>query len=157
MLKDKINDDLKNAMRAKDQLRLSVLRLLKSAITNKELEKQIKDIGLSDDDIITVIGTEAKKRRDSIESYASNNRPEAAQQEQDELKILMEYLPRQLSQEELMVIIKEGIARISLVKGSAMDENDFGLIMKELTPKVRGLADGSLVAKLVRELINYKL
>jgi len=154
MLKDKINDDLKNAMRAKDQLRLSVLRLLKSAITNKELEKRIKDIGLSDDDIITVIGTEAKKRRDSIESYITNNRPEAAQQEQDELKILMEYLPQQLSQEELMVIIKEGIARISLVKGSAMDKNDFGLIMKELTPKVRGLADGSLVAKLVRELIS---
>ncbi|MBI3631818.1 MAG: GatB/YqeY domain-containing protein, partial [Candidatus Staskawiczbacteria bacterium] len=148
-------DDLKNAMRAKDQLRLSVLRLLKSAITNKEIEKKDKELSFSDDEVMLVINTEAKKRRDSIESYTSNNRPEAAQQEEAELEILMEYLPQQLSKDELMVIIKEGIARISLQKG-AINEKDFGLIMKDITPQIKGLADGSLVAKLVKEMLVAK-
>lgn len=148
-LKEKINNDLKEALKQKDAFRLSVLRLLNSSIGNKEIEKLKKEEGLSDDEIITVITNEIKKRRDSADIYTKAGRQELAQKEENELKILMGYLPEQLTDDELKNIVKEAIGKIG-----ATGEKDFGLVMKEVLPKIKGRADGALVAKLVKELLK---
>lgn len=148
-LKEKINNDIKEALKQKDAFRLSVLRLLNSSIRNKEIEKLKKEECLSDDEIISVITNEVKKRRDSIDMYTNADRQELAEKEGNELKILMEYLPQQFTEDEIKNIIKSAINKIN-----ASGEKDFGLVMKEVSPKTKGRADGSLVAKLVKELLK---
>ena len=161
-LKEKINQEFKEALKAKEELRVSVLRMLSSAIKNKELEKRAKigKVGivgeelekqcqLTDDEVLSVISTEAKRRKDSIKQFQDGGRPEMAKQEETELKILSAYLPEQMGEEEIRKIIQESIKETG-VTGVA----DLGKVMKILMLKVKGKADGSLVNQIVKEELS---
>lgn len=151
LLSEKINNDLRQALKQKQEIKVSVLRLLNASIQNKKIEKMRKDEDLSDDEILGVINTEVKKRKDAYEAYTKANRLEAAEKEKMELNVLTAYLPPQLSEADLRVIIKE-----TAIKTNAQTEKDFGLLMKEVTLQTKGRADGALIAKLVKEFLNLK-
>jgi len=145
-LKERISTDYVKAYKAKEQLEVDTLRLLKAAIKNEEL-KANQD--LTDDDLIKVISTEIKKRKQAIESYEQADRKELADKEKQEILVLEKYLPQQLSAEELEVLVKETIAEVG-----AESAKDMGRVMKTLMQKVRGAADGKTVNELVRKLLD---
>ena len=159
-LKEKINQDFKEAFKAKEELRVSVLRMLSSSIKNKEMEKRsklvkagtndeavlVKESQLLDEEVLQTISTEAKRRKDSIKQFQDGNRPEMAAQEELELKILSAYLPEQMGEDETRKIIVE-----SIKEAGAVGVQDLGKVMKVLMPKVKGKADGNLVNKIVKE------
>ncbi len=144
-LLEQINQDLKQAMLNKEAELTSVLRMLISAIRNKEITLR-KDgkAELSDEQVLEVISSEVKKRRDSIEAYISGGRQELADKENAEIKILEKYLPEQMSDEELEKVVKEVIA--------GGDEN-FGKVMGQVMAKVKGKADGGKVGEIVKKLL----
>jgi hypothetical protein len=159
-LKEKINQDFKEAFKAKEELKVSVLRMLSSSIKNKEMEKRsklvkagtddeavlVKESQLLDEEVLQVISTEAKRRKDSIKQFQDGNRPEMAAQEEAELKILAAYLPEQMGEDEVRKIIIE-----SIKEAGAVGAQDLGKVMKVLMPKVKGKADGGMVNKIVKE------
>lgn len=145
-LLQKLDDDLKSSLKASDKLRLSVVRMAKAAIKNRQIDKGSE---LSDDDIIAVLLTLAKQRRESIEMFAKGGREDLAEQERQELGILQAYLPQQLTPEELDSIILEAI-RESSVQGT----QDMGKVMRLIMPKVKGVADGKIVNQRVKELLE---
>lgn len=145
-LKQRINDDMKRAMKAGDELRLSTLRLLNSAISNKEIELRKKDIGLSDEEISEVVLSEAKKRKDAAEGFKSGGRKDLCEKENSELKILQEYLPPEIPESDLLRIIKDGIR-----EAGASNEKDFGKVMKIIMPLLKGKAGGDRVTKMLKE------
>lgn len=144
-LQDQLNSDMKDAMRAKDSLRLSTIRQLRSAIKNKEIE-----LGKSLDDefIIGIITTQGKQRREAAQMYRENGRLELAEKEDAELEILLAYLPAQLGEDELRTIISAAIAETG-----ATSPRDMGKVMGPVMAKTRGCADGKLVNQLVKELL----
>jgi len=142
-LQEQINEDLKNALRAKDQVALATLRMLTSAAKNKRIELG-KDLVNSDMEQIVV--KEIKQRKDSIEQFAKGGRTDLADKEQTEIKILEKYLPEQLSEKELSDIIQAAISEVG-----ASSASDIGKVMANIMPKIKGKADGGLVNKLVRE------
>lgn len=145
-LETQIPEELKTAMKAKDKVRVNTLRAILSGI--KYLKAEGGHDEVTDDDVITIINREVKKRRDSIEMYESNNRPELAENEQAEVAILLEYLPAQLTEDEIRAIITDTIAEVG-----ATGPSDKGKLMGTLMPKVKGKADGKLVNTLVTELL----
>jgi len=162
-LREQINKDLNGAMKGKEELKTSVLRMLSASFLNKEKEKRYKlskdnkemkeaDLSvkskLSEEEMIDVISFEVKKRRESIEGYEKGGRKEAAQKEREEMEILKKYLPEQLSEEEIKKIVKEAISQ-----SGAKEQKDMGKVMAVLMPKVKGKADGGLVSKIVKELL----
>ena len=156
MLKDKIQGDLQKAMIAKDELRLSTLRMLKSGIQYFEIAKSLTagrrggaGYEATDEDVIEVIGREIKKRKESIELYKKGGREELAQNEQKEIEILQNYLPEQISEEEVRKLIKETISQTG-----ASTIADIGKVMGTLMPKVKGKADSTLVSNLVRTALS---
>ncbi|PLX81593.1 MAG: glutamyl-tRNA amidotransferase [Desulfuromonas sp.] len=145
-LQEQLSDALKTAMKAKDTLRLSVVRGIRTAIKNKEIEL---GKSLSDEEIISILSTLAKQRRESATAFREGDREELAAKEEAELAILQEYLPQQLSEEELRGLVKAAIAETG-----ASGMRDMGQVMKALMPKTTGRADGKLVSQLVRELLG---
>ncbi len=143
---EKISEDLKASMKARDELRLSVVRMLKSAVKNKEIEKMA---ALSDEDVIGVVSSLIKQRRDSVEQYTKAGRTDLASKEEAEIKVLQGYLPEQLSEDEIVGIIKGAIAETS-----ASLPGDMGKVMKALMLKVKGKADGKFVSEKVKELLG---
>jgi uncharacterized protein YqeY len=144
----RIDEDLKDAMRAKDAARLSVLRLLKAALKNAAIEKVGADGELTDADAIAVIRKQVKQRQDSIESFEKGGRADLAEKEKAEIVVLSNYLPRAMSAEELQKIVAESIAEVGATSRAQM-----GVVMKALQPKVAGRADGkTLSAEVVRQL-----
>jgi len=153
ILKEKIQDDLQEALKGKEKLKTSVLRLLLAAILNKEKEKRFRlkrgeDTPLTDEEIIDVISSEIKKRKEAAELYVGGGRSELADKEKKEIGILQGYLPEQMPEEELKKIVKEAIA-----KTGAKEQKDMGKVMAELMPRVKGRADNSLISKIVKELL----
>ena len=147
-LQKRIDEDLKDAMRAKNAARLSVLRLLKAALKNAAIEKVGADGELSDADAITVILKQVKQRQDSIESFEKGGRPELAEKEKAEIAVLNDYLPQAMSAEELQKMVSESIAEVGATSRAQM-----GAVMKALQPKVAGRADGkTLSAEVARQL-----
>ena len=146
MLTDKIQEDLKAAMIAKDELRLSTIRMLKSAIQYHEIQKGGAGYEATDEDVIEVIGREVKKRNEAIELYKKGGREELAQKEEKELEILKTYLPEQMPEDEIRSLVKE-----ALEQTGASSMSDMGKVMDALMPKVKGKADATLVSTLVRE------
>ncbi len=149
MLREKINIDLKQAMRAKDTNKLSVLRLLISAFNNEAISLKKKDEGLTDDEELKVIKREVKKRKDSIEQYTAGGRSELADQEKKELEILQAYLPAEMSEEQVRKIVVEVVAEMGEIAPS-----QFGQVMGQVMAKTQGQADGALVSRIVKETIN---
>lgn len=148
MLKDKLNEDMKSFMIAKDADKLSTIRLLKSAIQYFEIQKGVGYVA-SDEDVIGVIGREVKKRRESIELYEKGGRQELADKEKQEIELLQTYLPEQLGEENIRQIVKSAIESTG-----ATSMQDMGKIMGVIMPQVKGKADGNLVNKIVRENLD---
>ena len=145
-LKERIQTELKEAMKAHDELKVSTLRLLNSSIKNKEIDERKP---LDDEGLLAILSTAAKQRRESIDQYEKGGRQDLADKEKAELAILQSYLPQQLSKDEVAAAIKETIAETG-----ASGAKDMGKVMKALMPKVKGKADGKLVNELVKELLG---
>jgi uncharacterized protein len=144
-LQQRIDSDLKDAMRAKDTTRLGVLRMLKSALKYATIEKSGAEAELGEAESIQVIRKQAKQRQDSIESFEKGGRMELAAKEKEELKILSGYLPQQLSPDELSKIVRDTIAAVG-----ATSKVQMGLVMKELQSRVGGRADGKTLSQEVQ-------
>ena len=159
-LREKINQDFKDAFKAKEELKVSVLRMLSSSFKNREMDKRAKlvkagtsdeavlqkESQLNDEEVLAAIGTEAKRRKDSIEQFKAGGRPELAAQEEKELVILSAYLPEQMGEDEIRKNVVD-----SIKESGASGTQDLGKVMKVLMPKVKGKADGNLVNKIVKE------
>ena len=144
-LNDRIMNDLKEAMKNKDSFKLSVIRMVKGAI---QLEKINKKRDLNDEEVIDVISKQIKLRKDSINEFEKAGRNDLADTTKKEVEVLNEYMPEQLSSEEVNKIIDEAFAKVN-----PTSQKDMGLIMKEVTPKLKGRAD----MKQVSEIIKSKL
>ena len=142
---DRIDTALKEALKAGNRDKVTVLRGLKSDIKYRQIADREE---LTDDKVLEVLTTAAKKRRESIEQFRNGGREELAQKEQSELDIIAEYLPQQLSEDELRPLVSEAIA-----ESGAESPKDLGKVMKVLMPKIKGRADGKLVNKLVSEIL----
>ena len=140
-LKERLDVDLKDAMRSKDSIRRTVLRTIISEIRNAEIAKQE---ALDDEGVLVVMTKQAQQRRDSIEAFKSASRSDLVESESAELKIISGYLPEQLSEDEIEVVITEVISQVE-AKGSS----DMGKVMKEIMQRVRGRADGKMVSAIV--------
>lgn len=139
----KIREDLKEALKQRNQTRASVLRMLLSEIKNTEIAQQKR---LDDDKILDAISKEVKRHRESIEAFRQGNRSDLVVQEKAELSILMEYLPKQMSREEIRIAARRIIETVG-VKGK-------GSVMAQLMPQLRGKADGKEVSEIVSELLS---
>ncbi len=146
MTKIDLQDQLKQSMLSRDELRTSVLRMLLSAINYYEIQKGGAGYTATEEDVLTVTGTQAKQRKDSIEQFKQAQRPDLADKEQKELEILSAFLPAQMSDEEITKLVKEAISQ---TQASSMQ--DIGKIMGVLMPKIKGKADGNLVNTIVRK------
>ena len=142
MLKDRIDNEMKEAARAKQAQRLNTLRMLKSAMKYREIETGKP---LEDADIVGVVGTLIKQRRDSAAQYTAGGRPELAANENAEIAILEAFLPRQLTDDELSALVQEAIAA-----SGAKGPKEMGGVMKALMPKVAGKAEGKRVSDAVK-------
>ncbi len=141
-----LNSALKEALKARDELRVSTIRMIKASLKNKEIELMGK---LSDEDILSALSTMAKQRRESVAQYTAAGRPDLADKEAKELEIIRSYLPGQLSAEEL-----DSLVRSAISEAGAASANDMGKVMKVLMPKVKGVADGKVVNQRVKELLG---
>jgi uncharacterized protein YqeY len=145
-LKIKLSEDVKNSMRAGDKTRTSVLRLLLSAINNAFIARQAE---LNEADIFVVIAKEIKQRQESIEAFKLGNRNDLVVKEEAELAILKEYLPQQLTRDEIMVLAKKIVQ-----ESGAQGPRDKGKVMPKLMAEVKGKADGRIVNEVVTELLG---
>lgn len=165
-LKEKIQEDLTSALKDKKELELSVLRLLNTAIINREKtnrykiskekpelpeEKLEKESQLSDEEVLDVIFSEIKKRKEAVSLFEKGNRSELAEKEKKEVRILEKYLPEQLSEEEIKKLAKETIE-----KTGTKEMKDMGKVMAILSPQLKGKADGSAISKIVKDLLQQK-
>lgn len=144
--KAQLQAELKEAMKSKDNDRRNVIRLVQSAIKQEEVDS---GKSLDEDAVIVVIQKEAKKRREAISDYEKADRADLAAEEQKELDILEDFLPKQLSHEEVEVIVKEVIAETG-----AESQKDMGKVMGPVMARVKGVADGKMVNQIVREQLN---
>ena len=148
-LQERVDSDLKEAMRAKDTAKLGVLRMLKSAFKYAAIAKSGAEAELSDAEAVQVIRKQAKQRQDSIESFEKGGRAELAEKENEELSILNAYLPQQLGVDELAKIVRETIAEVG-----ATSKAQTGAVMKTLQGKVRGRADGKTLSAEVQKQLS---
>ncbi|MBI4785427.1 MAG: GatB/YqeY domain-containing protein [Chloroflexi bacterium] len=148
-LKDQLSEDLKSAMRAKDETRMNAIRMLKAAITNFELARtdaKSKDFGkpITEADLLGVVEKQIKQRRESIEMYNQGNRPELAAKEAAEIAVLEGYLPKQLTRDEIKGEVLGIIAQLGT--------KEFPKVMREAAARLKGRADGKVVNEVVKEL-----
>ncbi len=145
-MRERILSELMQAMKNKEKDRLSVLRMIKGAMQLEEINKKKE---LDDNEVIAVISKQIKTRRESIVEFEKGNRNDLIEQANKEIEILNEYMPEQMSEEELNKIIDETFSDVN-----PQNQSDMGKIMKSLTPKVTGKADMSLVSKIVKEKLS---
>jgi uncharacterized protein YqeY len=148
-LQERIDSDLKDAMRAKDVAGLGVLRMLKSALRYSAIEKAGAESQLDDSEAAQVVRKQVKQRQDSIESFEKGGRPELAAKEKDELAILQAYLPQGLTADELVKIVRETIGEVGATSKAQM-----GAVMKALQGKVAGRADGKTLSQEVQRQLG---
>jgi uncharacterized protein YqeY len=176
MLKENIKSDMKDAMKSGKAFELGVLRMVLASFQAKEKEKRykmskdptislaqdgqevteqelIKASELSDIEVIDVLSSEVKKRKDAILLYEKGGRPELAENEKKEIEVLQKYLPEQLSVDAIRALVQKSITEISARGGPALGGKDMGKIMADLNPKIKGKADGGEVSKIVKELL----
>lgn len=143
-LKAKLMEDLKASMKNKDILRKNTITMVRAGIKQIEVDERIE---LDDDAIIQVISKQLKEKRNAIEEFKKGNRDDLVQQTEDEIAVLLEYLPEQLTEEELTHIVSE------VIESGGYTMKDIGKIMKEVMPKVQGRADGKMVNGIVRKIL----
>jgi uncharacterized protein len=144
-LNDRLNEDMKQAMRSQDKFRLSVIRMVRSSIKNIEIDQRKT---LDDQGVLDVLNREIKQRRDSLQEFEKAGRQDLVDQLKQELDILSAYMPKQLSEDEVKVIVQQTIQEVG-----ASSKADMGKVMGALMPKVKGLADGKLVNQIVSQLL----
>ena len=142
---ERIDNDFKTAMKARDKARTGALRLIRAAIQNRSIEKREE---LTEEEVIAVLVSMSKQRKDSIEQFKAGNREDLAEIEQGELEVISGYLPEQLGEDEVRRAVSEAIEA-----SGATGPKDMGKVMGVLMPKLKGKADGKLVNQLVRELL----
>jgi len=142
VLRDRISDEMRAAMKAREQTRVSTLRMLMAAMKNTQVEKGHE---LSDDEVLEVVAREAKRRRESMEAFEKGGRSELVEKEGAELAVLEAYLPEQLGEDELGALVDEAIAETG-----ASSPKEMGAVMKVVMGKVKGRADGAAVSAMVR-------
>ena len=140
---DRLNEDMKKAMKNKDKERLSVIRMVKSSFQNEQIKLGRE---LNEEESLTVLGREVKQRKDSLHEFEKAGRDDLASKLQQELEVLQDYLPKQLTEEEVNAIVIETIAEVG-----ATSKADMGKVMGAIMPKVKGKADGGLVNRLVQQ------
>jgi len=145
-LVEQINNDMKLAMKSQDKERLSVIRMLKSAVQLSAIEKKHE---LNDEEVIDVLSKQIKMRKDSVTEFSKANREDLVNQYNKEIEILMTYMPKQLSLEECLEIIEEAITKINPTSPKQM-----GLIMKEVTPSLKGKFDMGEVSKIIKDKLS---
>jgi len=145
-LKEKIMDDLKKAMKERNEVKVRTLRMVIASIKNWEVENT-KEI--DDDGMIAVLTKEAKRRKEAIEEYRKAGREDLAKAEEEELKIIESYLPERMSEEEIKELVLKTIEEVK-----ATSPKDLGKVMKAIMPKVKGRADGKLVNEMVRKILS---
>ena len=145
MLLEQIDSDLKEALKSKNSVQADCLRMLKSRIKNEEIAKQKV---FSDEELQTIIFSEIKKRKDSVQAFLKGNRKELADKEQQEITYLQKYLPEQFSEEEVAAVINEKLS------GQNFTAADFGKAMGLVMPALRGKADGEIVSRLLKAKLN---
>ena len=148
-LKEKLQADLTDAIRSRNEVVSGTVRMLLAAITNEEVAGKAAKV-LTDDEIITVLSREAKKRREAVEAYTQAKRDDLAGKEKAEVAVISNYLPEQLSEDEIKKLIADAIAETD-AKGPA----GMGLVMKVLQPKIAGKADGGVVSGLVKAALAH--
>jgi uncharacterized protein YqeY len=142
-LTERLTADMKQAMKDKDKVRLSVIRMVRTAMKNLEIDAKRE---LSDEDVITIMNRELKQRRDSLQAFESGGRQDLVEDMKAEIQVLIAYLPEQLSEDEVRTIVKDVIASTG-----ATGKADMGKVMSALMPKVKGRADGKLVNQVVSQ------
>lgn len=163
-LREKIEENVNSALKEKKEIEISVLRMLLAVVLNKEKEKRYKFFNtepemtepelveksqLNNEEIIEVISSEVKKRKEAILGFEKGNRMDMAEKEKTEIEILKNYLPEQISEEEIKKLAEEAVK-----KTGAKEAKDMGKVMAELMPKVKGKADGNAVSQIVKELLT---
>ena len=162
MFKEKLQNDVKEALKAGNAEKRMVLSLVLSAVKSRELEKRgklskseqdavkLEELSkLTDEEIVEVVSSEIKKRKDSVEQYTKGGRPELAEKEQNEIKILAEYMPEQMSEEAVKEEVKKAISETG-----ASSPKDMGKVIGAVMAKVKGKADGQMVSRLVKEKLS---
>ncbi len=147
-LQERLSEEMKQAMKSGDPVRLSVIRMLRASIKNKEIERG-KNKPLTDTDLIEVVVSAVKQRKEAIEQYTKGGRTDLVEKEQGELRILQDFLPKPLSPQELEAKIKEAIQATG-----ASGMRDMGKVMQTLIPQVVGRADTAQVSQKVKELLG---
>lgn len=146
MLKEKLLNDLKESMKDKDVIRKNTVQMVRSAILQVEKDKGIE---LTDEQIIEIIAKESKKRKDAEVDFLKSNREDLVEQNRKELEILAEYLPKQLTVEEIENIVKEIIEKIG-----ATSPKDMGIVMKNAKEQIGAAADGKTISEIVKKILN---
>ncbi len=144
-----LREDLTKAIRSKDTNRSGTLRLLFAAIKNKEIEERKKEVGLGEEEILSVIQKETKKRKDSITEYEKAGRKDLVEKELGELKVLEGYLPAELSDEEIRRVVVEGVRELGGKEGA-----NFGSLMKIIMPSLKGRASGDRISRFAKEALE---
>ena len=162
-IKQKLQEDLREAVKKKEELRTSVLRMLNSAIHNREIEKKtklrktgeiteqdlIKKGQLTDEEITETIFSEIKKRKEAISEFEKGKREDLVEKEKKEIEILEKYMPEQLTEEDIKKLAKEIIEKLG-----AREMRDMGKVMGQIIPKIKGKAEGSVISRIVKELLT---
>jgi uncharacterized protein YqeY len=147
-LKEKLQSDLTDAIRSRAEVKSGTIRMLLAAITTEEVSGKAARV-LKDDEIITVLSREAKKRREAVEAYVAAKRDDLADKERAEGEVISQYLPAQLSEDEIKKMIADAISETGAAGPASM-----GLVMKVLSPKIAGKADGGVVSGLVKAALG---
>ncbi len=146
MLKEKIQQDVKEALKSGNSQKRMVLSMVMSAAKNKEIEKHGE---LNDEEMIAVISSEVKKRKDSVEQYEKGGRPELAEGERKEIEMLMAYMPEQMSEDQI-----RGEAKKTIAETGVKDIKEMGKVLGALMPKIKGRADSQIVVKIVKQELD---
>lgn len=145
-LLERLNADMKQAMKEKDKIRLTVIRMIKSSMQNEQIQLGRE---LNEDEMLTVLNRELKQRKESLREFEHADREDLVAKVREEITILNDYMPEQLTEDELMRIVKETIAEVG-----ATGKSDMGKVMGAIMPKVKGKADGSFVNRMVLEQLS---
>ena len=143
---ERLNQDMKEAMKAKNKLRLSVIRMLKAAFQKESIEQKRP---LTTEEEVTILARELKQRKDSLHEFEKANRHDLAEQVTAEITVVMGYLPEQLSEDAVRTVVAEVIAQVGATSAS-----DFGAVMKAVMPRLKGQAEGGLINRVVKELLS---
>ncbi|MFD2612742.1 GatB/YqeY domain-containing protein [Paenibacillus gansuensis] len=145
-LSERLNDDMKQAMRDQDKFKLSVIRMIRSAVKNLEIDLKRS---LDDNEVLDILAREIKQRKDSLQEFEKAGRDDLASQVKAEIEIIGQYLPQQLTEEEIKVIVQQTIQEVG-----ASSKADMGKVMSALMPKTKGRADGKLVNQAVQQFLQ---